>query len=356
MAKQYLKEQKMYLERDLVKLVALILLIFSLTTLALGLYHSGPQTFGEFAAGNYSEWIGLFADAVLLWVLNWIIKRQEKERIITQMASESNAFALDAIKQIQRRGWFDNGALRGRDLEHANLQFANLREADLSRSELNYACLKEARLFGADLSDAGLMAADLRGAELRSAVLRGANLRWANLENAVLDGADLTGADLRFANVNGVNLDQANTEGAFLGAPLSPREATLVQESFQLLTRDFEDFAKWFYFRLFYLAPQVKSLFLGNLKQQRKKFMQTLGLLIQSLDDTNKIIPVLQMLGKRHLSYGVRDEYYDIVGEALLWAIEKKLAGEFTQEVRNAWAKTYEVITMVMKDSVGKED
>jgi hypothetical protein len=88
---------------------------------------------------------------------------------------------------------------------------ANLRYADLCGANLRYADLCGANLCGADLRGANLRYADLRGANLRYA-----NLRYADLCGANLCGADLRGANLRYADLCGANLCGADLRGANL--------------------------------------------------------------------------------------------------------------------------------------------
>jgi len=47
--------------------------------------------------------------------------------------------------------------------------------------------------------------------------------------------------------------------------------------------------------------------------------------------------------------YGVKDAYYDTVGAALLWTLERGLGAAFTPAVRDAWTETYTVLATVMQ-------
>ncbi|MFA9474286.1 MAG: globin domain-containing protein [Filomicrobium sp.] len=44
----------------------------------------------------------------------------------------------------------------------------------------------------------------------------------------------------------------------------------------------------------------------------------------------------MQDLGRKHVDYGVKDEHYQPVGEALIFTLEKGLGGDFTPEVKDA--------------------
>jgi len=61
------------------------------------------------------------------------------------------------------------------------------------------------------------------------------------------------------------------------------------------------------------------------------------------------------MLGERHGRYGVRDEHYDTVAEALLWTLHKGLGAAFTPEVREAWVAAYGVLAGTMKEAARVE-
>src|SRR5262249_11990180 len=92
-----------------------------------------------------------------------------------------------------------------------------------------------------------------------------------------------------------------------------------------------------------------RTMFPPTLVEQGRKLMQMLGAAIGMLDRPQQLIPVLESLGKRHAGYGVRDEHYDTVGEALLWTLERGLAPMFTSEVKPAWASLYDVVATTMK-------
>ena len=77
--------------------------------------------------------------------------------------------------------------------------------------------------------------------------------------------------------------------------------------------------------------------------------MQVLGVAVASLDRIQTLIPTLHDLGRRHAGYGVRDENYDIVAEALLWTLEQGLGPKFTPQVRDAWTTTYAVLARAMQ-------
>ena len=81
--------------------------------------------------------------------------------------------------------------------------------------------------------------------------------------------------------------------------------------------------------------------------------MQMLGLAVQSLDRMDQLLPVVQSLGTRHVSYGVRDKDYDTVGQALLWTLQKGLGEAFTPDVEAAWSNVYATLASAMQSGSG---
>ena len=77
--------------------------------------------------------------------------------------------------------------------------------------------------------------------------------------------------------------------------------------------------------------------------------MQMLALAVNSLDRLEQLLPVVQSLGARHVSYGVRDKDYDKVGQALLWTLRNGLAESFTPDVESAWTNVYATLASAMQ-------
>ena len=107
--------------------------------------------------------------------------------------------------------------------------------------------------------------------------------------------------------------------------------------------------ATLFYDRLFELDPTLRRLFRRtDMPAQKKVLMQTLTVVVKSLDRLDQLVPAVQALGRRHATYGVRAEHYDKVGAALLWTLGQGLGDAFTPELRDAWAEAYSVLASVM--------
>ncbi len=133
---------------------------------------------------------------------------------------------------------------------------------------------------------------------------------------------------------------------------LSTRQRELVQATWTQILPVQEAAAALFYDKLFSLDPTLRPLFPPDLREQRKKLMQALHFTVATLDSPERLLPVLEDLGRMHRRYGVRDADFDTVGEALLWALKQGLGTAFTPEVREAWATAYAVVSDVMRDAL----
>jgi len=135
---------------------------------------------------------------------------------------------------------------------------------------------------------------------------------------------------------------------------MTPEKIELVKSSWAKVIPISEAAAGLFYGKLFELDPSLKFLFDGDLTEQGKKLMMMINTAVNGLDRLDEIVPAVQQLGVRHISYGVEDEHYDTVGAALLWTLGTGLGDNFTDETRVAWATVYEVLSNTMKTAAAK--
>lgn len=127
------------------------------------------------------------------------------------------------------------------------------------------------------------------------------------------------------------------------------KQIELVQKTFAVVAPLADDVAALFYRRLFEIDPRLQPMFKSDMAEQRRKLMVMLTVAVKGLPRLDRLIPVIQDLGRRHADYGVDDRHYETVGEALLWTLEKGLGPAFTPEVRDAWTTVYGVLAATMK-------
>jgi transposase-like protein len=66
------------------------------------------------------------------------------------------------------------------------------------------------------------------------------------------------------------------------------------------------------------------------------------------LSHQQDVLPALRELAVRHVSYGARVEHYPIVGDALLWMIDRISSPEVDLPTRAAWRAAYDLVAEAM--------
>ena len=137
---------------------------------------------------------------------------------------------------------------------------------------------------------------------------------------------------------------------------LTEEQKELVRKSFSRAERMADVVGLIFYQRLFELDPNLRPLFQHNIQEQSKKLMTTLKMAVEGLEHRNELTSSIRALGRRHVQYGVKEQHYDTVGEALLWALEKALGADFTPEARGAWLSVYVWLATIMKEAAAEAE
>jgi hemoglobin-like flavoprotein len=123
----------------------------------------------------------------------------------------------------------------------------------------------------------------------------------------------------------------------------------VLESSFQEIAPQGETFVAAFYERLFAQFPQTRAFFTAtDMKEQQKKLLGALVLVIQNLRKPDVLGPALKGLGQRHTTYGVRPEHYPIVGAVLLDTFAAVLGKSWTLERQTAWTQAYDAICTLM--------
>ena len=187
-------------------------------------YHPGWY---QFYGNIHSELIGIGLTVLILGNADQYIRTKlEKKKLILQMGSTDNGFALEAVRQLEARGWLYDGTLRKSKLYEANLTNAHLDKANLKGSNLMRADLRSSTLWLAELSDCCMDMAHLEGARLRGANMDRARFNQSHLKDAEMSevkayGASMWRADMRNAHLDSAKLEcaslsNANLEGAYM--------------------------------------------------------------------------------------------------------------------------------------------
>ncbi len=130
---------------------------------------------------------------------------------------------------------------------------------------------------------------------------------------------------------------------------LTESDIALIRNSFDRMWSASGRIVDMFYVRLFEIAPETRQLFRGDMELQKRKFVATLAMIVGSLDDTAGLFSAVDRLARNHVGYGARRDYYEPVGIALLWAMERGLApGLWTDDTAAAWRKAYAMLSSRM--------
>src|SRR6266540_260902 len=132
---------------------------------------------------------------------------------------------------------------------------------------------------------------------------------------------------------------------------MNMEQMQLVRDSLVHVRPIADEIAESFYSHLFEIGPHLRKLFTGNMRTQGAMLMTSLELAVSSLDDMESILPAVQALGERHISYGVKKEYYPYAKASFVWALEKHLEDEFTPTLKNAWSEAFDTLIEVMSNA-----
>lgn len=119
---------------------------------------------------------------------------------------------------------------------------------------------------------------------------------------------------------------------------MTARQISIIQNSWKLLRAlDPGTVGDVFYSRLFFTHPALRSMFPEKLDAQHQKLISMLNMVVARLDRLDELSADIAALARRHTGYGVRDEHYPPVLEALLWTLERGLGTDWNAETQEAW-------------------
>ncbi|XP_022090881.1 uncharacterized protein LOC110979416 [Acanthaster planci] len=176
---------------------------------------------------------------------------------------------------------------------------------------------------------------------------------WENVLQVV---AEVMSSTMRTDSVENGPVD--GVEG-----PVSSKDKQLVQESWKIIQKDLVNLGAVLFARLLEKNPSVQKLFTfgklnlppeklrqnPDLRAHGKGVMETIGSLVTSLDDIDKVVPMLEDLGSRHKIYGAKPEHFPAVVEAFMYSMKNGLSPKaFTSEVQEAWRNILKVVEATM--------
>ena len=71
--------------------------------------------------------------------------------------------------------------------------------------------------------------------------------------------------------------------------------------------------------------------------------------------DDELLTEILTELGAKHASYGVKPDYFPIMGEALIYMLKDQLKDTITPEIEKAWKEVYSELSKNMSKTCKNE-
>ncbi|MDQ0199700.1 NO-inducible flavohemoprotein [Neobacillus ginsengisoli] len=131
---------------------------------------------------------------------------------------------------------------------------------------------------------------------------------------------------------------------------LDPQKLEIIKATLPIVKEHGEAITKHFYKRMFKQHPELLNIFNQTHQitgHQPKALADAVYGAAANIEDFSQIMPVLERIGEKHRSLQIKPEHYPIVGENLLAAIKEVLGDAATNEIIDAWADAYGVISDV---------
>lgn len=135
---------------------------------------------------------------------------------------------------------------------------------------------------------------------------------------------------------------------------MTHEQTYLVRKSFAEIERHHEVAALVFYKRLFELDPGLRPMFKNDIVVQSAKLVDMLATLISMIERPGDLMSELRLMGARHKTYGVKDEHYPMVGQALLAMVRETVAEAYTPEMEDAWKALYAAVSSTMLEGAAE--
>lgn len=126
---------------------------------------------------------------------------------------------------------------------------------------------------------------------------------------------------------------------------LNNAEKDLITRTYIKINAERHRAAMLFYHRFLELAPDARPLFASSdMYEQGRVFMNMLDRMVRSIYLSADLNHELDALGQRHIRYGVKNEHFDKMEDALIWTIEQLLGDTATLEITELWRKVYRLM------------
>lgn len=116
----------------------------------------------------------------------------------------------------------------------------------------------------------------------------------------------------------------------------------VLRDTLEIALAKDDGFGARFYHNLFEAHPELKPMFhRSSPGAQEKMFAQKLTAIVDHLDDPAWLDREVVSLASKHLSYGVTEEMYAWVGDALVATLAEACGDDWTSEAETGWKIAY---------------
>jgi len=125
---------------------------------------------------------------------------------------------------------------------------------------------------------------------------------------------------------------------------VTEEQKSLIKATVPFLRTNGVELTDHFYRRMFLHNPELKHVFnMGNQSNGKQQTALAMAVLAYAdhIDNPGVLMPVLDGIGQKHVSLGIRPEHYNIVGKHLLAAIAEVVGEGATEELLEAWEVAY---------------
>jgi hemoglobin-like flavoprotein len=131
---------------------------------------------------------------------------------------------------------------------------------------------------------------------------------------------------------------------------MTPDRQQLVQSSWRTLEPTGSRLVELAVLHLVSIAPSVRPLLDGaTLPVVCQQIADTIGRLIDSIDEPKVFVTLAIRLGRENPDRGLTGKLYPAIGEALIFALHLQLGDRLTPELQTAWLEAYRLASAIMQ-------
>lgn len=151
--------------------------------------------------------------------------------------------------------------------------------------------------------------------------------------------------------------------------PLTEKQMAMLQENWKELEDNISKVGVITFISLFETHPDVQEVFMPfkgieleelrhskQLKAHALRVMAFVQKAVARLYEPEKLDILLRELGKKHYSYGAKQEHIDYIGPQFVLAIKPSLEDRWTDELQEAWLALFNYMGVIIKASMELEE